>query len=320
MDWLGTANDPLIVIRAIHFAATTITAGTLIFRAVVAEPALRSVGAAALVIRTQILRVARIGLAIATASGMIWVLLQAAAMSGLSFREAMTADVLLSVVNETQFGLVSEIRFALVIILAGCLAYARISWMRWPALASALGLMAAIAWTGHAGSTMGMTGSVHLTADVLHLMTAAAWIGGLVPLAILLAMARRHHHFVWISIARDATQRFSTLGLISVGTLLVTGIANAWILVGSTHALLVTEYGRLLMFKVVLFAAMLLLAAANRLWLTPRLAPLLHTDVQINALRLLTRNSVLEIILGLTIIAVVGVLGTLHPAIHFATP
>ena len=90
------------------------------------------------------------------------------------------------------------------------------------------------------------------------------------------------------------------------------------ILVGSTQALLVTEYGRLLMFKIVLFAAMLLLAAANRFWLTPRLAPLLHTDVQINALRLLTRNSVLEIILGVAVIAIVGALGILHSAIHVA--
>jgi putative copper resistance protein D len=72
------------------------------------------------------------------------------------------------------------------------------------------------------------------------------------------------------------------------------------------------------MFKIVLFAAMLLLAAANRFWLTPRLAPLLHTDVQINALRLLTRTTIIEIILGAAVIAIVGALGILHPAIHIA--
>ena len=76
-------------------------------------------------------------------------------MSGLPLGDAVTADVMSAVVNETQFGLVLEIRFVLAIVLAACLAYDRLSWVRWLALASALGLIAAIAWTGHAGSTAG---------------------------------------------------------------------------------------------------------------------------------------------------------------------
>lgn len=317
MDWLGTsANDPLIVIRAIHFAATALTTGTLIFRAAVAEPALRSAATAAAVVRMQGLRVAWIGLAITALSGVIWILLQAVAMSGLSPGEAMTADVLSMVVNETQFGLVSEIRFALAIVLAGCLLGARTPWARWPALASACGLSAAIAWTGHAGSTTGLIGSYHVTADALHLLAAAAWIGGLVPLALLLAAARGRADIAWMFLVCDAARRFSMLGFVSVGTLLATGIVNAWILVGSFHALLVTDYGRILMFKIALFAAMLTLAAANRFWLMPQLARHPGSESQLNTLRRLTRNSVVEIALGLAIFAIVGALGTLHPAIH----
>lgn len=100
-DW---RKRSLIVIRAIHFAATAVTAGTLIFRVVVAEPALRSVGAAATVVRIQTLRVAWIGLATTVVSGAIWVLLQAVAMSGLSLSEAMTADVLLTVMLKRSLG------------------------------------------------------------------------------------------------------------------------------------------------------------------------------------------------------------------------
>ena len=62
-----------------------------------------------------------IGLAIAAASGVIWVQLQAAAMSGLPLSEAMTADVLSTVLNETQFGPVSKVRFLLAIVIAACL-------------------------------------------------------------------------------------------------------------------------------------------------------------------------------------------------------
>jgi copper resistance protein D len=316
MDWFGAGVDgPLIAIRAIHFAATAITAGTLVFRTVVAKPALRSEDAAAKLFWAQNLRVAWIGLAITIVSGVIWLLFQAVSMSGLPPSQAMTPGVLLTVLNQTQFGSVSEIRMVLAVILAICLAYDRLALADRLATAAAVGLTAAIAWTGHAASTPGATGNLHLAADALHLSAAASWIGGLVALVLLLALARGHQALAWTALARDATLRFSTLGIVSVGTLLATGFVNAWILVGSFHALVITGYGRLLMLKIVVFAIMLAFAAVNRFWLTPRLATP-GSETQLEALRRLTRNSVVEIALGFTIFAIVGALGTLHPAIH----
>jgi putative copper resistance protein D len=242
--------------------------------------------------------------------------LQAVSMSGLPFGEAMTSNVLSTVLNETQFGLVSEIRLVLAVILTACLACDRFAAARWLALGSALGFIATVAWTGHAGSTLGKLGNLHLTADALHLIAAAGWIGGLVSLALLLAAARRNQGFAWTSLAGNLAQRFSTLGIVSVGTLLVTGIVHAWILVGSIHALIVTGYGQLLLLKLVAFAIMLVFAAINRLWLTPQLASSPENQPQLEALRQLARNSIIEIALGLTIFAIVGALGTLHPAIH----
>jgi putative copper resistance protein D len=237
-------------------------------------------------------------------------------MSGLPFGEAMTAQVLWTVLDQTQFGMVAEIRGPLAIVLAVCLAIRR-PWTDWLGFAVALGLTAAIAWTGHAGSTLGAIGDLHVTADALHLVAAAAWIGGLVPLVLLLAAVRRHPTVAWTSQARDVTRRFSTLGTVSVATLMASGIVNAWILVGSVHGLLVTEYGRLLMLKLGVFAIMLVFAAMNRFWLTPRLALSAASGMQLDALRQLTRNSAIEIGLGLAIFAIVGMLGTLHPATHF---
>ena len=130
------------------------------------------------------------GLAVSVASGVIWLLLQAASMSGLPFGEAMTPGVLSTVLNETQFGLVFEIRLALAVVLAGCLAYDRLARSRWLGLASAIGLIAGIAWTGHGGSTNGPLGIVHLAADLLHLVATAAWLGGLFSLVLLLGAAR----------------------------------------------------------------------------------------------------------------------------------
>jgi putative copper resistance protein D len=135
-------------------------------------------------------------------------------------------------------------------------------------------------------------------------------------LIFLLAAVRRYHAIAWAALAREAATRFSALGVASVTTLLATGIVNAWILVGSFRALAVTEYGRLLMLKLVVFAVMLVLAAVNRFWLTPRLVVASGDERRLEALRQLTRNSVIEVALGFSIFAIVGLLGTLHPAIH----
>ena len=317
MNWLGAGVDgPLVVVRGVHFAATAVMTGTLIFREVVAEAASCSARPAALIVRTQTLRVAWIFLAVAAASGMIWLLLVAASMSGLSFGESMTSDVLSTVVNETQFGRVSEIRLVLAVIIAGGLAYDRFPLARGLALAMSLGLTAALAWTGHAGSTAGAMGILHLTADTLHLLAAAIWIGGLVSLVLLLSVFRNDQTDAGVSFARDATQRFSTMGVAIVVVVLATGIVNGWILVGSWHALIATFYGQLLILKIALFAVMLLIAAANRFWLMPRLALRPGSEPQLEVLRRLARNSMIEIVLALMIFAIVGMLGTLHPAIH----
>jgi putative copper resistance protein D len=317
MNWLGAGVDgPLVIVRGVHFAATAVMTGTLIFREVVAEAASRSARPAAIIVRTQTLRVAWIFLAVATASAMIWLLLAAASMSGLSFGESMTSDVLSTVVNETQFGRVSEIRLVLAVIIAGGLVYDRFPPARGLALAMSLGLTAALAWTGHAGSTAGATGILHLTADTLHLLAAAIWIGGLVSLVLLLSVSRNDQTDAGVSFARDATERFSTMGVAIVVVVLATGVINAWILVGSWQALIVTDYGRLLMLKVALFCVMLLTAAVNRFWLTPRLALPSGSEPQFKVLRRLAGNSMIEIILASMIFAIVGMLGTLHPAIH----
>jgi copper resistance protein D len=312
MDWLGAGiGSPLVVIRGVHFAATAIVMGTLVFRAVVLEAA---ASPTAFLVRAKTLRVAWISLVVSAASGMIWLLLEASSMSGLPFTEAMTPGVLSTVMNETQFGFVAEIRLAMAVILAGCLAYHRFAPARGLALASSLGLIAALAWTGHAGSTPGAAGNLHLTADIFHLFAAAAWIGGLVSLVVLLSVARHDRSLAGASLARDAAQRFSAVGIASVTVAFATGMINAWILVGSWHGLIATGYGRLLILKMALFAVMLVIAATNRFWLTPRLGA--SSESELPALRQLTRNSLIEIALALVIFAIVGMLGTLHPAIH----
>ena len=314
MIWFGAEIDgPMIVTRTVHFAASAITAGALVFRGFVAEPALRAAPAAAAPIDKQFRATTWIALAIAVASGLALVLLLTLSLSDEGLGEAVMSGALRDVLNLTQFGLVAQVRLAIAVVLAICLVFERSALWRWLALAAAVSLAASIAWTGHAASTPFTLGYLHLASDALHLTAASAWIGGLVPLALLLGMVRRHKG--WASLELDVIRRFSMLGTVSVATLILSGFFNAWILVGSFRGLVVTGYGQLLMLKLAAFAVMLALAAFNRFRLTPRLA-LASDDARQDALRGLSRNTWIEIALGLSIFAIVGVLGTLHPAAH----
>jgi putative copper resistance protein D len=307
MDW-SASGAPLVATRAVHFAATAVTAGNIIFRTVVAMPVLRAQPTAAVAFRDHALAVSWLGLVAAMISGAIWLLLQAALMSDLPLGDALTGDVLWSVATDTQFGQVTILRAGIAMGLAACLVCDRAIIGQRLGLLLALAFAASLAWTGHAGATSGAEGYLHLAADTLHLVAAAAWIGSLVPFALLLVTACRSKS---ISFARDMVERFSRLGVVSVAALALTGLINTVILVGSLRALAATAYGQLLLFKLALFAAMLTLASINRTILTPRLA-----TSEIGALRWLARNSAVEFALGLAIFAVVGLLGVLHPAIH----
>ncbi len=314
MNWFGAEIDgPMIATRTVHFAASAITAGVLIFRTFVAEPALRVEPHAKALIDRQIRFAAWIGIAFAVVSGLIWTLLLTMSLSGESLGEAIVSGALRDVLTLTQFGWVSQVRLALATVLVICLALERWPLWRLLALVAAVTLVASIAWTGHAASTLSALGYLHLASDALHLTAASAWIGGLVPLALLLGACR--YHPGGASLELDSVRRFSTLAIVSVATLILSGSVNAWILVGSFRGLVLTGYGQLLMLKLAAFAVMLVFAALNRFFLTPRLA-LPSDKARQGALHALSRSILIEIALGLLIFAVVGVLGTQHPAAH----
>ncbi|WP_024506904.1 copper homeostasis membrane protein CopD [Bradyrhizobium sp. ARR65] len=316
MSWLLAEIDgPLVLTRAIHFAASAATAGLLIFRSLVAEPALRAAPKGSAIVRSRLTVLAWAALAISAASGLIWLALQTMSIAGLGLNEAMRSGAVWTVLDETQFGLVAEIRAALAVLLAACLLLDRFVLSRRLALFAALGLVGALAWTGHAGSTLGELGDLHLAADVLHLGAVSAWIGGLIGLPVLFAVARRSG-FECGLLQSDAVRRFSTIGVAGVAVLIGSGLVSAWILVGSFRALVLTDYGQLLMLKIAVFAIMVGFAAVNRLWLTPRLALTAKSGGDRRALSALRRNTLIELVLAFAIFVMVGVLGTLHPAIH----
>ncbi|MGC2626444.1 MAG: CopD family protein, partial [Candidatus Udaeobacter sp.] len=99
--------------------------------------------------------------------------------------------------------------------------------------------------------------------------------------------------------------------------LAATGLTNSYFLVGSLPAFVTSEYGRLLMVKVLLFFIMIALGACNLLRYKPQLAVVDDQNAkQRNALRKLMRNVIAELCLGTIIVLIVGALGATPPPRH----
>jgi putative copper resistance protein D len=300
---------PLAAARAIHFAATAMVMGVALFQCLAAEPAFRTAAiGSSMAVRAYRVRLAGIlwiGLVLTLLSGAGWLLALASKISDSGSVVADSGDVVLLLLTKTQFG-----HFWMVRALVAGAVFATL-WFHWQKLtaAAAVALMGSLAWSGHAAGSPGTMGDVHLIADILHLIAAGAWLGGLASLALLFGMAIQQTDPSLVSSLPIATQRFSTLGLLSVGALFVTGLINAWMLAGSLPNWLAMDYGRLLLLKIGLFIAMVIIAGINRFRLTPRLP-------NKEAVRRLDRNARAELAMGLAIIAIVSILGVLPPTSH----
>jgi putative copper resistance protein D len=312
--------EALIGARAVHFASTAMVFGVVLFRFQIAEPAFRQAAASILAAKNNYFRKLAwlfwISLALAVFSGAMWLVLLAANISNEPIPVAVSDGTLWTVLTQTQIGLAWTVRLILVALLAGWLLFVNsdhksVFRSGWLPIFCAASFMGSLAWSGHAGGTPGINGDLHVASDFLHLIAAGAWLGGLLPLTLLLASARNAQDQSMPLLLRVAIFRFSTVGLFAVGTLLATGIVNAAILVGSLPALLETIYGNLLLAKIALFAVMVCVAAVNRLNLRPRLP-------NAGAIRQLGRNTWIETGLGLSIIVIVSVLGILPPAAHMS--
>lgn len=319
--------DWLVLARAIHFLACIVVAGAALFSILVAEPfwGEGQVSEELLGVHRRHLELMLIfGLAFATASGLAYFLLVAQAVADASMEELSTNGTLWALAVDTQFGRISLFRFALAIALAALLLTA--NWGATPpqrAKRRILGasiatiILGSLAWTGHAASATGLGADLHLLSDLVHTLTAGAWLGGLFPLALAVSTVRPSSTTL-IQDCHRVLRRFSRLGIVCVCALAVTGIVNAWYLTNHLRDLLGTDYGGLVLGKSTAFVAMLCLAAVNRLRLMPALqnADAVDLPTRERVLRLLLLTIMLEIALGLVVIYLVGALGMTPPSGH----
>ncbi len=214
----------------------------------------------------------------------------------------------------SSFGHIILARVAIAGLLLASAIFAHGRGRLWFCAAIGAAYAASLAWTGHAMDAEGPAGIAHLANDILHLLTAAAWLGALPPLLYLLAQAWRTPYAREVRDAHIGLSRFSSIGPGIVAMLIVSGVANAWFLIGTdVFGALRTPYGLTLAFKLAVASAMLILAANNRYRLTPDLRATLGDADARATLMALQRSVGLETALAVILIAAVALLGTLPP-------
>jgi putative copper resistance protein D len=248
-------------------------------------------------------------------SGFGWLLVQAAGMTGNTITEAWNDGAVGLLLFKTHAGIVWWVRFgiATALLMVLCVLASRHGIPNKAALGLALVLgianFVSCAWLSHAASDASRYASLHLGVQASHMLGVSLWLGGLVPMGLLVSRASCYGNRDGAIATQAVCSWFGNIALLAVGIIVVSGTATTALAVRDATDLTTGNYAVLLAVKLVLFGLMLVLAAVNRLQLVPRLT---NSDPG-PATTLLWWSVFGESVLGLVILIVAGALGVTSP-------
>jgi putative copper export protein len=217
----------------------------------------------------------------------------------------------------SRYGQMSLLKATLTPVFVGMffLAYRRASKLAMVCtVAIGLGVLCSISLTSHAAAR---PDTIPLVSDIVHLLAVVVWGGGLLyfaslPWRLLHSDLSQHTH----PLGR-LVERFSTLALIAVLAIAVTGAIAAFLHVYGPEAATITPYGRAILGKVTLFGLALGIAGVHLLVLGPALTRQTQHYVPSRATRVvrcLTRLVQIEAGLVMGGMVLAGMLTTFSPA------
>lgn len=173
-----------------------------------------------------------------------------------------------------------------------------------------------LGWNGHAAATEGVIGLLHRFNNGVHLVAAGLWLGAIGWFLHLTVEAHIQPDQIAAKALLATMHRFAPLGVTLVATIAITGLFNSQIIFGlaNSDTVLTTDYGVLLLAKLVLVGAMLSFGARNAA-VARRVALAedgrkIDTDTALAALR---RSLIGEFIVATSVIAVVAIMGMMSP-------
>jgi copper transport protein len=277
---------PAVVLRLMLLVCTALVAGGILF-ALLAEP-LEPAS------RRFLAAVAALGVVVALGN-----LVVRAALLMDAAPEALLSPATWSIMREASIGRAIMLTVAGFALAAWGLTRRRASGRAetWPALTGATAVIVSTVISGHAAARGAWP---TMSAALIHAAVAFFWLGSFAPLLAVLRRDRVN--------ASTTVRRFSNRAMIAVGVLIGAGIALAASFVDHPGALRDSDYGNLLVGKLVAVCALLALAARNRLWLVSGL----DRDDARSIIRL-ARSIRAEIVLALPVLALAATLGMTPP-------
>ncbi len=292
--------------RWIAMAAGLLLAGIQLFSLLVLRPGSREL---------SLLRPLTALAALAHIAGVAWEFtLQTAELLDAPIGKVITGGMFWPLLIDTKVGWSAAIRLNatfLLLLLATAQgktfqAAALICFLPWIRAIIASVLLAGMTVGSHAAGS----GVLAMVMDWIHLMGAAAMLGGWVSFLYLLVRAVPQERG---TLSRALLPRLSTILGVSFGVLAVTGVYLTLLYLPALQALLTTTYGRLLLAKLLLVGAIAALAAVNRYVLKPRILTSSPED-RPTALQLLLRNVTREVGVAALVLLTVAVLTITPPA------
>ena len=299
---MGSLEIVVALLRGAHLAALMSLFGTLLFLAVVAPAATMSGAAETARARLLLLCLVRGSAACALVVGVAWLTAASAIIAG-TRGIAMTLHALPVVALKTQFGQGVLLRLVLLIAVLVLPSARRLP--RATAIVLTGAALAVQPLVGHAGAIGGSLGADLIASETLHMLAAAAWLGGLLPLFIAIGILSHEQ-------AVMACRGFTPVGLSAVLMLAGTAVVQVAAFMGGLPGLFGTGYGHIALLKLGLFAALLTLAALNRLVLTDRLA----VADSLTARRHMRISIGIEAVLGGLVVIAAGFLASHTPGTH----
>lgn len=213
-----------------------------------------------------------------------------------------------SAAMSTDAGVAFAIRIVLVVILAWVIfgTMTATDESRWTmAVVLLLLLLATWAFAGHSRSMRWPLIGVPL--DVAHHAAAAAWIGGLAILGLVAIKESTIDELI------TSVNRFAQLAKIAVTVIVITGVLQAFRLVGSPGELFAGNHGRYLVLKVLVLGAMLKVADVNRQRVNRRLQS--TSTASRRVVGNLRRAMGTELVVGVLVVAVTAAMVVSPPAV-----